>query len=391
MIKLNKKLLATSIALASFAVIAADEATPTNMNGMQMGNTETGSSMNGMSDMSSSKHCALKLGADQFVLGTLPQTAIDDLLFMREEEKLARDVYKALYNKWFVGIFFNISDSEQMHMDRIKIFLDAYNLEDSIAAEEGKFNNPKLQALYDELIIRGSVSELEAHKVGALVEELDIKDLLASIENTDVPELKKMYGNLLHASHMHLRKFTNPIIASEGSYTAQALSQEEVDAILNDTSTMMMGMGNGQRITLDGEQKTKACFVSSFSADEKIQRNGSAVTSNQAINIAYNVNVDTSDVGKTAEWVMVANYKQEGADEARWLVSNEGQWQEWDGNMDNLTAAQSGAVLTAEQSVPIFEGNLNGATGDYKIYMGYRTEDTGLVYNPAPLMFSVQP
>jgi len=41
------------------------------------------------------------------------------LLYMREEEKLARDVYLNAYERWKQPIFYNISLAEQNHMDAI--------------------------------------------------------------------------------------------------------------------------------------------------------------------------------------------------------------------------------------------------------------------------------
>ena len=55
------------------------------------------------------------------------------LTYMREEEKLARDVYIFLYDKWGSQIFNNISVSEQTHMDAIKTLLDRYGIPDPVA------------------------------------------------------------------------------------------------------------------------------------------------------------------------------------------------------------------------------------------------------------------
>src|SRR5512143_2239794 len=53
-----------------------------------------------------------------------------DLLYMREEEKLARDTYLTLYDLWASTVFSNIASSEQMHMDAILKLLKKYNLSD---------------------------------------------------------------------------------------------------------------------------------------------------------------------------------------------------------------------------------------------------------------------
>jgi hypothetical protein len=52
------------------------------------------------------------------------------LLFMREEEKLARDVYNTLSATWGIQSFSIIASSEQRHMDEIKVLLDRYALTD---------------------------------------------------------------------------------------------------------------------------------------------------------------------------------------------------------------------------------------------------------------------
>jgi len=97
------------------------------------------------------------------------------LLFMREEEKLARDVYNALYTTWGQQTFLNIASSEQMHMDEIKVLLDRYALTDP-ALDAGQFTNPELQALYTQLVAQGNLSLADALKVGTAIRETDMRD-----------------------------------------------------------------------------------------------------------------------------------------------------------------------------------------------------------------------
>ncbi|MGR9052627.1 MAG: DUF2202 domain-containing protein [Gammaproteobacteria bacterium] len=192
-----------------------------------------------------------QLTADQIQSRTLSEQEADTLLFMREEEKMARDVYLELFDQWGSQVFENIEASEQQHMDRIKVFLDAYGLTDPALPEPGQFNNTSLQALYDELTAKGSVSVLEAYKVGALIEEIDIQDLRDANAATDVVELQTMYGQLLEASYNHLRAFARQIILAEGSYSAQVLSDDDVAVILASADTVVM-YGNGGQIDQNG-------------------------------------------------------------------------------------------------------------------------------------------
>ena len=163
----------------------------------------------------------------------LSQTEADSLNFMREEEKLARDVYLVMFTYWSSKTFTNIAESEQTHMDAIKTLLDKYGLLDPADPEIGVFNDTELQQLYDALVVKGETSKLDALMVGALIEEVDIEDLQAAVEQTDKQDLKRVYGNLKSGSENHLRAFVFQIrLLSGEDYEAQYLPQDAVDAIL---------------------------------------------------------------------------------------------------------------------------------------------------------------
>jgi hypothetical protein len=163
------------------------------------------------------------------------------LIYMREEEKLARDVYLTLYDTWKLPIFSNIARSEQRHMDAIKVLLDKYGLQDPIADDTvGVFFNPELQTLYFQLVQAGLVSLVEALWIGATIEDLDILDLKKYLSTTDNSDIKVLYQNLMKGSRNHLRSFVSQLNINGASYTAQYLTQEEVDAII--VSPMERGM-----------------------------------------------------------------------------------------------------------------------------------------------------
>ena len=330
-----------------------------------------------------------QLDVNQVQIRSLSQLEIDGLKFMREEEKLARDVYLALYRQTFAAVFDNISHSEQKHMDQVKLFLDAYDIEDPAKSGEGEFTNSSLQTLYDQLLEQGAESILAAYKVGALIEEVDIEDLDNAIENTDIAELKAMYTNLRDASYKHLRAFTRQIIALDGPYTAQVLDQKAVDDILNAANTQMQ-MGNAIRVNGAEESASDACFISNLTADEQILQNGSLIPSSQVVNINYQVKADTADIGQTVDWVLLANYAATD-DTANWFVRSGDQWQEWDGQVGNMPAAMIDYGIQSEQIIPVFGGVLDAMPGRYTIYMGYRLEDGSLVYKQTPLVFTITP
>jgi len=157
-----------------------------------------------------------------------------DLTFMREEEKLARDVYKTLYKQWKAPVFSSISRSEQKHMDVMAAKLAAYDLPDPVVDNAvGSFVNSDLANLYAVLIAQGQASLLDALLVGALIEEVDIVDLQKAIARTTHPDLIMSYENLMRASRNHLRAFAGQIESLGVPYEAQLMDQLEVDMILD--------------------------------------------------------------------------------------------------------------------------------------------------------------
>lgn len=181
-------------------------------------------------------------------LSELSDDEIAGLLLMREEEKLAHDVYIALYETWGLAIFQNIANSEQSHTDAVKALLDAYGLEDPAAGEApGEFVNADLQALYNELITQGSQSLSNALKVGAAIEEIDILDLEEQQVQTDDPGIRTVYENLLKGSRNHLRSFTSTLYRQTGeTYQPQYLSTDVYQGIVG-SSIESGGNGKGNR------------------------------------------------------------------------------------------------------------------------------------------------
>lgn len=133
----------------------------------------------------------------------------DGLVYMRLEEKLARDVYLTLGKTHTQKMFVNIPESEQRHMDAVKVLLDKYEIPDPVNDNEiGLFTNADFKKLYDDLVAKGQISFNDAMLVGKEIEEIDIKDLTERIEQTDNPDIKSVYENLKQGSENHLRAFT---------------------------------------------------------------------------------------------------------------------------------------------------------------------------------------
>lgn len=172
---------------------------------------------------------------DSLPLDDLSIPESDGLLFMREEEKLAHDVYVYLYAQWGTVIFDNISNSEQTHTDAILTLLDRYSVTDPVGSNsEGVFVDSFLQGLYDSLVALGSTSKIDALMVGAAIEEIDIIDIQNLVDALEGNEdITLVYETLMKGSRNHLRAFVSNLENLGQIYQPQYLSQDEYDAIIN--------------------------------------------------------------------------------------------------------------------------------------------------------------
>lgn len=149
----------------------------------------------------------------QLMIDATPEANLTDLqkeslLFMVEEEKLARDVYAYLYETWNMNVFANIASSEQQHMDAVLLLLEKYELGVPSSLEsKGVFQNSELQALYDQLTAKGELSLTGAIEVGVMIEEVDIADLNGLLETKLPEDIELVYEHLLNGSYHHLEAF----------------------------------------------------------------------------------------------------------------------------------------------------------------------------------------
>jgi hypothetical protein len=130
------------------------------------------------------------------------------LLFMREEEKLAHDVYIFADEKWNLRVFRNIAQSETMHFNQIGVLLARYSIVDPSASKlAGEFVDPKLSNLYLDLTAKCALSLKDALEAGVIIEKVDIDDLEAGLAETKQTDIKRVYTNLMNASYSHLDAF----------------------------------------------------------------------------------------------------------------------------------------------------------------------------------------
>ena len=179
--------------------------------------------------------------------GSLSVAEQNGLRVLREEEKLARDVYLALHQKWGDQVFRNISQAESQHMNAVANLLSRYSVPDPIVNNSpGVFPSVRFRNLYTTLVQSGSSSLVDALKVGLKIEEMDIADLRISIRQTNNNDIKQVLGRLEQGSQNHLRAFAGRLKSVGGTYVATHISQNEFNQIANSAGPGQGNQGAGQ-------------------------------------------------------------------------------------------------------------------------------------------------
>ncbi len=174
----------------------------------------------------------------------LSENEKEGIFLMREEEKLAHDIYLSFSDQWNIPIFNNIWNSKTRHFEAVGFLLNEFELNDPAFKKAGKFRNPKLVQLYDSLTHSGSQSLVNAFKAGAFFEELDIEDLQRLINETDNKTIISVFENLLRASGNHLRALTRQLSFQGIDYSPLVLSADEFQNIIKTPHQRGNGMGN---------------------------------------------------------------------------------------------------------------------------------------------------
>ncbi len=174
----------------------------------------------------------------------LSEAEKEGIQLMREEEKLAQDVYLFLYDQWGISIFSNISNSETKHFNAVGYLLENFKISDPSLPEMGKFQNKEIAFLYDSLTQKGSESLVEALKVGAFIEEFDIADLQKLLASNTDTIIEGVYQNLLRGSNNHLRAFVGQLEGSGETYNPVILT-ETVFLVVLQGSHQMGGDNSG--------------------------------------------------------------------------------------------------------------------------------------------------
>lgn len=157
-----------------------------------------------------------------------------DLLFLYEEEKMARDLYVHGRELYGTNQFTNISSSEQVHMDAVSALIGEYEMDVALVSEPGAFTIDAIKSLYYELLERIQRSEIDAFKAATLVEETDIMDIREIKMRFDLLDITEVLDQLECGSGNHMRAFNKRLEMLNVEYTPEVMSQSEFDQIISE-------------------------------------------------------------------------------------------------------------------------------------------------------------
>lgn len=142
----------------------------------------------------------------------LTDTEKANILYLFEEEKLARDIYVKMYSFYGAYVFDNISESEQRHMNSVAKLISKYEIDDTVVnIGPGIFSNEVIQDEYDRLLEKGLLNLTSALEVGVEIELMDIGDIERMQTQTEKADIKRVLSNLLDGSYNHLDAFNTQL------------------------------------------------------------------------------------------------------------------------------------------------------------------------------------
>jgi hypothetical protein len=157
------------------------------------------------------------------------------LLYVSEQEKLARDLYAALSETWRLDVFHTTSGSEDIHADALRTLLGRYKLPDpALGLSRGEFSREDLAERYDDLMARGRFSPVEALKAAASVEELEIEDMGARLLHVQAPEIQSVLESVVASDKHHLRSLVVALRKLGHTYTPVRLPREQFELIIDE-------------------------------------------------------------------------------------------------------------------------------------------------------------
>jgi len=155
-------------------------------------------------------------------------------MYLREREKLARDLYRRFHDTWQQPIFKRIADTRQRQFESVELLLHWYKLEDPAGENRaGVFNDAKLRQRYAELIERGESSKLAALQLAARMEEKDVSAMLDAMVTSRQWDIVMVYETLMSASRNSLENLVRELQFLGHGYRPQVFAESEFYALFD--------------------------------------------------------------------------------------------------------------------------------------------------------------
>jgi hypothetical protein len=130
---------------------------------------------------------------------------------MREEERVARDLYTQLGRSSGEAIFTRIAAAEQRHLDAVERLMSSQGMDpDAAGTTVGRYAVPDLQSAYNRWLAAGRASDQAAYKVGVELEKQDIAELKALRVASGTTGARVVQA-LRTGSEHHLAAFTKAV------------------------------------------------------------------------------------------------------------------------------------------------------------------------------------
>ena len=127
------------------------------------------------------------------------------LIAQLDNEKLAFKFYHAMYDRWNILALKNLAKCEERHIKVVEKLICEFNDQQSpMNLGEENFNNQKYNAIYHDLISRGTKSENEALIAAGSFEESFIVNIEYLSNHSDTQVQKDCLDNLLESTIEHL-------------------------------------------------------------------------------------------------------------------------------------------------------------------------------------------
>lgn len=161
-------------------------------------------------------------------------------LFLKlyQEEKLAYDLYGEFYERWSLSVFNKVQQREAKHVWCVERIMDNYGFDYNTNTNAGSYPDRDIQKIYDDLTVKGCISDLAALEAAAYIKEKHISQLRERIRYQEDEYIVKVIFLMESAAQSHLRAFVKSIRLSGSDYNPVFLTDDEFSNIMDSDKTI---------------------------------------------------------------------------------------------------------------------------------------------------------